>query len=83
MMVAIMRALPKKRVSPADAEDRAAALALCLFSEIACIADPVAREAFLSSMWVAHGELVAKLAAVNDHKITRVVETVLSEEARA
>jgi hypothetical protein len=44
--------------SHCSAEDRAAALLLAAFGEIARIDDPARRDEFLESMWWAHAEMV-------------------------
>jgi hypothetical protein len=48
--------------TPNDTEDRAAALAFCLFGEIACL-DPAERDGFLQGLWIAHEEMVQANAA--------------------
>jgi hypothetical protein len=67
----LLRALPRQSVldGGADREDRAAALAICLFSEIACIEDPVEREQFLQATLNAHEEIVGRTVAANEMRL--------------
>jgi hypothetical protein len=46
-----------------SAEDRAAALLICAFGEIARIKDRFVREDFLAGMWAAHDEMVQRCAS--------------------
>jgi hypothetical protein len=55
---AIQRALPRRCAGLDDREDRAAALLLCAFSEVAHMEDPREREDFVRGIWSAYHEFV-------------------------
>jgi len=65
----IYRAPPRRGV-PGDTEDRCAALAICLCSEIACISDPAAREEFIEATVNAVRELTSATIAANGKRAT-------------
>jgi hypothetical protein len=78
-----LRALPRQ--TPLDdgseREDRCAALAICLFSEIACIEDATEREKFLQATPNAHDEILGRTVAANQMRL-RAGET-HARDARA
>jgi hypothetical protein len=63
---AIQRSLRRRCAGLDDREDRAAALILCAFSDIAHMEDPREREDFVRGIWNAYCEFVPATIAAND-----------------
>lgn len=63
---AIQSALPRRCPGLDDREDRAAALLLSAFAEIAHMEDPREREDFVRGIWNAYHEFVPATIAAND-----------------